>query len=347
MLMAAVMLVACDDRTSPGSAATATNDSRQGAAAEQLPRATQQALDDARSAVEQYLLEGRPREALLITSKLVEASPRGAIDLELHARALLADAMLGATESRQDAMNRAADAYVAAASLDASNAQLQHAAGVALDQALRVNDALVLYRRATTLDPSNPQYALYTAMALRRTGETTEALRLLDMAQRQAPGEPLIEVIRSDALLANGDATGSLQAAQRARELAPQNLEARIAEARALRAVDQSTEAAEALSALPRETRSKEAVAQELALALLAIGRPQDAARAWEDSMESDPLRWRSAVGAAEAWLAAGDTIRAYARLEHARSLAPKEPRVIEVQAKLDAARGAGVRPAP
>jgi|GEM_PF-957550 len=332
-LIACAVLAGCDREppaSSPGSSAPAAS-----------ARATHRARDDARVAVEQYLLEGRPREALVITTKLVEAEPAGAIEKELHARALLADAMLGPTEARAVGLDLAADAYRSAASLDPSSAALQHAAGVALDQSGRVRDALEHYRRAAAIDGTNPQYSLYAAMALRRLGETAEALRALDVAQRSAPDEPLIEVVRSDALLASGDPQGSLRAAQRARTLAPRDLEPRIAEARALRALDRAEEAAESLTALPHAARTNEAVAQELAESLLAIGRAEAAARAWEDSLEADPRRWRSAVGAAEAWIAAGDSIRANARLEHARALAPKEPRVLEAQAKLNAARRA------
>lgn len=289
------------------------------------------------------------REALVIARRLVEVEPEGAVAQELLARTLLADALLNHVDGaqRNAALATAADVYLVAARLDEGNAPLLHAAGVALDQAGRTELALEHYRRARAIDETDPQFALYAAMALRRLERLDEAQAMVDAAAALAPDEALVEVVRSDLLLARHDANAALLAAQRARTLAPSDLSARIAEARALRSLDRAALAAELLSALPAEARAGEAVAQELADALLAIGRPRDAARVWEAALDRDGRRWRCAIGAAEAWMEAGDLIRADTLLSHALAVAASEPRVIETQTKLDGARRGRAPPLP
>jgi len=330
---------ACERHESEGSAAR--NGTNAGAM-------SQRAFDEAASAIDQYLTMGRPGEALVIARKLSAADPQSAPARELLARSLLAAVILeGESGPNGVTSASAADAYRDAAALDPSNAGLQHAAGVALDRAGRLELALTHYERARSRELSNPQFALYTAMTLRRLGRLDEALRMIDAASALAPDEAIIEVVRSDALLAKGDAAASLVAAQRARMLAPADMSARLAEARALRRSGRPAQAAESLGALPEASLADEAVAQELADSLLDLGRSEAAARAWERSLDVDPRRWRSAVGAAEAWLTAGDIIRAQARLQQAREMAPREPRVAEAQTKFDHAARVSSAPAP
>lgn len=302
------------------------------------------AQEDARRAAEQYLSAGRLDDAKTITARLVELTPDGVAVLELHARVLLAEALTTHGESRRERLDLAARAYLAAADADASNAALQHAAGTALDQAGRLDEALARYERAASLDPSNAQYPLYLGMALRRLDRLDEAIGALDRARALEPDAAPILVARADALLALGRAEAALADSRRARTLDRADPGARIVEARSLRALGRSLEAAELLSALDERMRSNEALAQELAGALLEIDRPADAASAWEASLVADPRRWLSALGAAEAWLAAGDLIRARARLELAFELAPagaRESRVRELDERLRAAAAA------
>jgi len=331
-----------------GGASPATGASSASASEGAAPRTSQRELDEARAAAEQYLTTGRPAEAVVIARRLVEASPRGVAEHELLARALLAAVILDGDDGPTGATRAAAaHAYREAAALDPTNAPLQHAAGVALDQSGQLDEAVAHYHRAMAIDPSNPQYPLYIAMALRRLDRVDEALAMLDVARQLAPDEALVETVRADALLAAGNPEAALAAAQRARTLAPGDLQARVAEARALRRLERAQESAELLAALPHGARAIEAVAQELAESLLAIGRSEAAARAWELSLNTDPRRWRSAAGAADAWIAAGDLIRAEAHLDLARALAPRESRVVEVQARFDAARRSGNRSVP
>ncbi len=305
------------------------------------PGRSLRARDDARRAAEQYLEAGRFDEALVISRRLVDVAPDGATERELHARILLAVGLASQGPERSERLARAADAYAEAVRTDPDNPGLQHAAGVAFDQAGRLEDARARYERAAALDPSNAQYALYLGMALRRLGALEEALRSLDRAHELAPDAAPILVARADARLAAGRAEEALADAGRARTLAPGDLAARVAEARAFRATGQSLRAAESLAALDERARSDEAVAQELATALVEVGRPEDAARAWERSLAADPRRWLSALGAAEAWLLAGDLIRADERASLAAAIAPRRVREERVQPVADRIRAA------
>ncbi|MBX3354990.1 MAG: hypothetical protein KF724_04750 [Phycisphaeraceae bacterium] len=311
--------------------------------------ASARSVDESVRAVEQYLAQGRMREARVISARLVEVEPGNATVREVHARVLLSEALVDHPEgrARDAALGEAAEAYLVALSLDRENAALHHAAGVALDQSGRSTESLELYNRACLLDPTQAQYELYAAMALRRLMRLDEARARLDRAAMLSPDEPLVAILRSDVALASDRPSEALEEAQRARRLAPGELAARIAESRALRALGRHAECAEMLLALPRASRTNEAIASELAEALLVIERPKAAALAWEEALSVDSRRWRSAVGAGHAWISAGDLIRAETFLRHAQGVAPGEPPVEALEERLRAALESGASPVP
>jgi tetratricopeptide (TPR) repeat protein len=127
------------------------------------------------------------------------------------------------------------------------------------------------------------------------------------------------------------DRTSALRHIQEAREIAPRNLGIRIQEARIRRQCDQPRHALELLLALDERIRAEEAVTAEIAACCLALGRPLDAARAWEHRYRRDPRHpesWRAAVRAAEAHLAAGNRQDAVWWHQQALLAAPDEAEV-------------------
>lgn len=319
----AALLSAC------GEAGPSVGGSR--AAAPEPLRASEVAVD----AAERYLEGGRPEDALRIARALAARDPSDWRRQELLGRTLLASASEASDAERAERTREAAQAYLAAAVAAPANAPLQHAAGIALDQVGRMDEAAARYRAALEAEPGNGTYAFYAGTAARRMDQLDEAVRLFSQAWRLDDSNALAAAALAEALGARGDLDAALPLAARARELAPADLGVRVTEARLLRKAGRPEESASRLLGLPERERAEEAVAEELGRSLLALQRPAKAAEAWELALAVDGRRWRCAVGAAEAWLAAGDRVRALARLEAAELVAPREPAVTAIAARV------------
>lgn len=299
-------------------------------------------------AASEYLASGRLDEALRITSRLVEVEPDGRLERALHAQVLLTRALADRSPGRGDALLEAAVAHEEALRLDPTHPGLAHMLGVTLDAAGRLQEALAAFERASALDPANPLHHFHRGTALRRLGREPEAREALQLAASLDPDDAMVRVALAEVLLRLNQTAEALSQARLARHRAPRELQPRIIEARVLRALDRPLEAAESLAALDASRRADEAVATELAAALRALDRVRDAAEAWELALRADPTRWRCALGAAEAWLDAGDLIRANERLLMAAALAPAAERETSVRALEERLRAASIeRSAP
>jgi len=303
--LAVAMLSACD-RTPPAPPAPAG------------PSA--QALEAALRSTESYLAAQRPREALRIAAQLAIEAP-GRMDAhEMHARCLVAVAFdAGSTEAERTALlGQAADAYDRAAALAPGMAPLRHAAGVVSSTAGRHEAALAHYRAAHEAEPASAQYALYYGVALAAAGQLAEARAQLVAAERLSPESPDPRAALADLAVREGDLAAARAAIAKARELDRASVPLRLADARIRRLDRHPNESLDLLLALDPPQRLEPGVAQEIALAHIALGDRQAAAVVLENSAAAAPADWRRAIRCAQAWQAAGDPVKAQVWLQAA-----------------------------
>ncbi|MFO0782660.1 MAG: tetratricopeptide repeat protein [Phycisphaerales bacterium] len=277
------------------------------------PPVSAQVVDTAIQSAESYLAAQKPREAVQVAARLAQEAPTLMRVHEIHARALVALALDRETTpaDRQAFLGQAADAYDRAAALDSTNAALQHAAGVVSDTAGRAAAARAHYQAAHEAEPGNAQYLLYLGSAVARAGDLDGALPLLQQAAKASPSSPDPRAALADLYVRRGDLQAARAAIQEARRLAPGSLELRLADARMRRLDKHPEETLDLLMALDPPVQAQPGVAEELALAHLALGDVLRAAQALEASAHAAPDDWRRARRASQAWLQAGDPVRA------------------------------------
>jgi tetratricopeptide (TPR) repeat protein len=134
-----------------------------------------------------------------------------------------------------------------------------------------------------------------------------------------------------------GDAAKAVDEARLAQQLAPGEVAFRLLHAKALRLAARPREAAELLTALEERERASDAVAAELALAWMAMERPDKAGEAWELVLRARSDDLRAALEAGKARLKAGDRMRAGMWLDRAKALAPESAEVAELAAAIAA----------
>ena len=102
-----------------------------------------------------------------------------------------------------------------ALAVDAGNAAVHHALGLALVRQHRLADALPELARAAALEPGSSRYAYVYAVALHDHGERTASIAALDAAVRRHPGDREMLLTLATYL----DETGRTREASRARAL--------------------------------------------------------------------------------------------------------------------------------
>jgi tetratricopeptide (TPR) repeat protein len=290
------------------------------------------------SAIETYLREGLPDEALRVADRLREVEPTSALAAELQARALLMAATHDA-ERGLDPMPRrrmALDRYAEACAMAPREAGLWRSQGVSADMVGDADRAIRCYQTAAGLDPTSMQDRLLLGLAHLRRREIDEARRALDDAQRLAPDSPWPVSAQASLHAELGDFDQAIGLAQRAVAMAPTEPGLAVNLGKVLRQAGRPAQAIDVLMALAPEERLQRGATEEVALSLLDLKRVADAARAWNDLALASPTDALAAAEAGRLWLLAGDRARARACVDLARVAQPGSSIANELQRLLD-----------
>ncbi|MBL9147303.1 MAG: tetratricopeptide repeat protein [Phycisphaerae bacterium] len=290
-------------------------------------------IDALRTTADKALDDGRVDDALRVATYLAERTD-DATAHELVGRVHLARAGRDASRGLSGSASRglAADAYARAAARAPSSAPLQHAAAMVLDASGRSAEARPLYDRAVELEPRTAEFRLHRANARIRANDLEGAALDAAALREIEPKDPWCDALDAEIALARGDATGAVDRARRAVDGKNDEIAFRVLLSRALRAAGRAEEAVIGLRGLTQDERASPAVAREIALGYAALGRPKDAADAWETSVVANPGDVALRVAVVEAWLAAGDRLRAREALDALLRLAPEH----EARARLE-----------
>lgn len=277
------------------------------------------------AAIETYLREGMPDEAIRVADRLRELEPESALAAELQGRALL----MAATHSaelggdpmplRREALTR----YDDACRLAPDQPGLWRSQGVVADMIGDSSLGAACYERACALDPASMQDRLMLGLARLRLREFSSAGAAMDEALALAPDSPWPLSARASLLAEQGLFPEALASARRACALAPREHALSVNLAKILRQSGAPASAVELLSALAAAGDRTRGATDELALSLIDLGRVADAAQAWNDFALANP---RDALAASEAgrlWWRAGDRARARACIDLARVAQP------------------------
>ncbi len=335
-MLASIGLIGCSKQPDDSSTTVTTNPDVDTAPVQ--PTVTQEAIEAALSAAQQYLVQQELTKAELILRKLIERAPQEYRAYELYGQVLLAMGMqVGAQRDPQaatDAIVQAYQQYRRATELVPSDieptvaAGLHQSAGEIASIAGRLDDALNHFQRAGRLDPVNPKHPLYEGQILLQQRRLAEARRALQRVLAVDPNEAYAHASLATIALEEDDQVQAIEHIEEARRIAPNDLTIRVQEARVRRLCDQPRRALELLVLLTEQERAEEAVASQIASCYRLLGQPAKAAQAWQHRYQLRPDAWRAAARAAQAYLDAKQPDEARWWYERARLAAPTSPEV-------------------
>lgn len=290
------------------------------------------------AAIETYLREGLPDEAMRVADRLRELEPTSALAAELQARALLMAATHDAERGLDPLPRRrlALEHYREACAMAPREAGLWRSQGVAADMVGDAARAIECYEAAATLDPSSMQDRLLLGLAHLRRREFEEARRALESAQRLAPDSPWPISAQASLRAELGAFDEAIVLARKAVAMAPSEAGLVVNLAKVLRQSGAPGDAIDVLMAMAPEQRLQRGATEELALSLLDLQRVADAARAWNDFALASPNDALAAAEAGRLWLRAGDHARARACVDRARVAQPEGTIANDLQRLLD-----------
>jgi tetratricopeptide (TPR) repeat protein len=290
------------------------------------------------AAIETYLREGLPDEALRVADRLRELEPASALAAELQARALLMAATHDAERGLDPLPRRrlALERYGEACAMAPGEAGLWRSQGVAADMAGDEARAIHCYETAAGLDPSSMQDRLLLGLAHLRRREFEEARRALDEAQRLAPDAAWPIAAQASLRAELGAFDEAIALARRAVAMAPAEVGLAVNLSKVLRQSGAPAQAIDVLMAMAPEQRWQRGTTEELALSLLELQRVADAARAWNDFALAAPDDALAAAEAGRLWLRAGDPARARACVDLARVAQPGGALANDLQRLID-----------
>lgn len=324
---------AANEATSGGSAAAPAR------ATSKEPPPTAAQISAALDAANEYLSADHFTEAELIVLKLIERAPDNLSAQEmlgqLRVRQGIAAQEAGQREIAARFFQQADEAYRRIVEMDPTNAGLRQSAGEIALLAGRSERALELFREAESLDPENPKHPLYAAQMLTQMKRYDEARLAIERVITLDFDEPYAYATLAAIELEEGNFDLALEAIREARLISPQELGFRVIEAKVLRRSGQPEAALALLVPLKGELATDETVVHELAASHTALGQHTAAAAVWAARCRAVPGEWRSALRAAESYLAAGDRLTAMSYVELAQLIAPGEREVKDVEAKV------------
>ncbi len=299
---------------------------------------TQEAIDAALSAAQQYFVQQELPNAELILRKLIERAPQEYRAHELLGQVLLSQAMQPVAEpdprASAQAIVQAYEQYRQATQLMPAQvdptiaAGLHQSAGEIASIAGRLDDALDHFERAALLDPTNPKHPLYQGQILLQKRMLPEARRALERVLIVDPNEAYAHASLAMIALEQHDQDKAIAHIAEARQIDPNDLSLRVQEARVRRLCNQPRRALELLVLLTDQERAEEVVASEIASCYRQLGQPTEAAQAWQHRYQLRPEAWQAAAHAAEAYFAAQQRDEALWWYERARLAAPNSPQV-------------------
>lgn len=315
-------------------------------AAHQPTPVTSQTIEKSLAAAQSYLDSQETDKAQAILLTLVARAPK-----ESRAREMLGQSYLlvaleaqarGAEEAVADARRKAYEQYKIAVDLSPQLPGLQHSAGLAAMQAGQPDAALQHFQAAEKLDQRNPQYPLYAAQILIQNRRFDDAIAALDRTLALDPDEPLAHATLAMVALEQERFEQALSHMAQARSLAPDDLGLRAQEAKIHRRRGDPHRALQLLIGLGEADRAREMVAFEIASSFSQLGRPMDAARAWQHVFQSNQVSrraWLAAVRTGEYLLQAGEREQAALWLQQAQFAAPHAPEVKALEQALRQSR--------
>lgn len=185
-------------------------------------------------------------------------------------------------------------------------------AGIAAEQAGKLEEAIEWYRRGSPNDRSS---TLYLALALLRTDNPIEAATTLVPLLEAKRDDPFLNATWAECLAAQEQYDRALEAIDTAIRFAPDEPAFRVRRAAMLRRSGKPLEAAESLLAMSEAARSTFAVTDELAAAFRSADRPADAAATWAFFAQANPGDTMAVVRTIDAYLDADDYTNAQAWL--------------------------------
>ena len=328
-MLVSISLISCSEQGDASSANAAPTS--------QTP-ITQEAIEKALAAAQDYFLKQRLTEAQLILRTLIEREPREYRAHELLGQVLLSQAMQPAEEpdarAAAQAIVEAYEEYRQATQLipnqvdPTAAAGLHQSAGEIASIAGRLDDALDHFQRAAQLDPTNPKHPLYQGQILLQKRMLPEARRALERVLIVDPNEAYAHASLAMIALEEDNEVKAIEHIAEARQIDPNDLSLRIQEARVRRLCNQPRRALELLVLLTDQERAEEVVASEIASCYRQLGQPTKAAQAWQHRYQLRPEAWQAAAHAAEAYFAAQQRDEALWWYERARLAAPNSPQV-------------------
>jgi tetratricopeptide (TPR) repeat protein len=290
------------------------------------------------AAIETYLREGLPDEAMRVADRLRELEPTSALAAELQARALLMAATHDAERGLDPLPRRrlALERYREACAMAPREAGLWRSQGVAADMVGDAPRAILCYQTAAGLDPSSMQDRLLLGLAHLRRRDFEEARRALEDAKRLAPDSPWPVSAQASLRAELGAFDEAVELARSAVAMAPTESGLAVNLGKVLRQSGAPGQAIDVLMALAPEQRLQRGATEELALSLIDLERIADAARAWNDFALASPDDALAAAEAGRLWLRAGDRARARACVDLARVAQPEGAIANELQRLLD-----------
>ncbi|MFZ9691370.1 MAG: tetratricopeptide repeat protein [Phycisphaerales bacterium] len=291
------------------------------------------------AAIERNLLAQRLDEASIVAEGLVASLPDDASAAAWFARVRVAQSQAAGANSpaREPRLRDAASALDRAlqGGID-DDETLALAASVA--ESLGDHAAAgARWERLAASRPNDPDPALRLALNRWRLGEADDAVARFQAASERWPREPMVAAAYGEFLLERGEAAAGLAKFAEARSLDPDSIALRVREGNWLRRLGRAEESIALLTALSRSDQATLAVTRETAAAWKALGRSDRAASAWEVCLRTDPASADSTeamLGAADAWLAAGDRARAKSWLDRVAANDPDHPDLVALEAR-------------
>lgn len=304
---------------------------------------SQRELDDAGRAIETFIAANRTREAEIVARKLAERTPTGdegeATVAELASRAYFARAELAARElpapDRAALLDEAARAAARAAELSPNDATRARFAALLADRLGRRDEAARFYDRSLAAAPNDLESLRAATLSAVAAKDLARARGFAARHATAAPDDAWTPGLAAEIALADAAPAAAVEAGRSAVALDRGRVEFRLILARALRAADQSDEAARMLAALDPATRAKAPIAAQLAGALADTGDAAGAARAWDAALAANPADAFIRAETALAHHRLGDTARAAAELDALRALPGAQAEVARVEAVL------------
>ncbi len=216
-----------------------------------------------------------------------------------------------------------------AINLGPATATMHDAAALVANKAGYVEEAVQHYALAMSLDPANPKYPLYRAQLLIKLGEFDQARRYLMQTVNLDEEQEYAWGTLAQLALRENNADMALQYIARARQIDPQRPNWIVEEAKALRRKNEAERAVMLIAALSQDVRDQPGVLEELATSYAMLGKPQEAARAWQERSDRLPQDWYAAWQAAVWFERAGNLQQALRFAEIAVVVGPaqEEPR--------------------